>query len=133
MPRKKGNNKKSTAKQSEAKTNKDKLSELNQVHGKNEYDTQKVTLDQIWGDSGNGKYKTLDVNVYTEQLSEMNKSDLQSHATTVGIIPIDNRELLTKRLIAEFQKHVSSYNMPKNNINPIKLTKEAKKILSEGR
>ena len=133
MPRKKGNNKKSVAKKSETKTSINKLSELNQAHGKNEYESQKVTLDQIWGDTGSGKYKTLDVNVYTEQLSEMNKSDLQSHATTVGIIPIDNKELLKKRLIAEFQKHVSSFSVPKNNINPIKLTKEAKNILSEGR
>tara|TARA_R100000995_G_C3406588_1_gene87413 strand:+ start:187 stop:588 length:402 start_codon:yes stop_codon:yes gene_type:complete len=133
MPRKKGN-KKTSQQEAAAKTSIEKLSDLNQVHGKNDdFSTQKVTLDQIWGDNGTGKYKTLDVDVYTEQLDEMNKSDLQSHATRVGIIPIDNKDLLKKRLITEFQKHVSAYSVPQNNINPIKLTKEAKKILSEGR
>lgn len=133
MPRKKVN-KKEEKQETTAKNKVEKLSDLNQSHGKDDdFATQKVTLDQIWGDTGNGKYNTMDVGAYTDQLDDMNKADLQSHATTVGIIPIDNKDLLKKRLIAEFQKHVSAYSVPQNNVNPIKLTKEAKKILSEGR
>jgi len=135
MPRKKVNKKEAKAKVQEttSEAEKPKLSELNQAHGKNEEKSQKVTLDQIWGDTGTSKYNTLDVGVYIDQLKQMNKSDLQSHATTVGIIPIDNRDLLQKRCVTEFPKYVSSFSVPKTNLNPIKLTKEAQQILSEGR
>jgi len=64
----------------------------------------------------------------------MSKSDLQAHASTVGIIPIDNREMLSQRLMREFKKYVASYNAPiEKKRGGIKLSKEAKSILAEGR
>jgi len=109
---------------------KSKLDSLNQTHGKIE---NPVTLDQIWGDDGKSKYGTLDVNEYEKNLKEMVKSDLQAHAVKIGLIPIDDRENLIKRLKQEFIKYASQFKArPKiNNAKP--LSKAARDILSEGR
>jgi len=114
-------------------TKKNKVEELSQTHAKEE--TNKPTsLDQIWGDEGFGKYKTLDKDKYNNYLTSLNKSDLQRHASQVGIVPIDSKEMLVGRLMKEFNKHVASYNMPSPNTNPtLSVSDEAKKILSEGR
>ena len=45
------------------KTEKNKLEELNQTHAKNETNNP-TTLDQVWGDEGLGKYKTLNRDKY---------------------------------------------------------------------
>jgi len=108
------------------------LENMTQTHGKIE-NIQYKTLDQIWGDNVNSKYQTTDEKEYVNFLHDMNKSDLQSHANKIGLVPIDNRETLTKRLIAEFRKHVSLFNIPKSTDNTITLNKKAKDILSEGK
>ena len=80
------------------------------------------------------KYKTLDESEYKEQLSEMAKVDLQAHAVKIGLIPIDNPELLKKRLLIEFKKYASGYKVPKKKgTNALKLDKEALRILNEGK
>ena len=64
----------------------------------------------------------------------MNMSDMQSHASRVGIIPIDNRSMLKDRLIKEFRKHTSAYKKPVDNNEPSEdVPANIKKILSEGR
>lgn len=108
------------------------IGELSQTHGKIE-EKEYRTLDQIWGDDGIRKYKTLDESEYLLSLKEMNKSDLQAHASKFGLIPVDDRETLIKRLVREFKKHTSLYNVPKQKINYVKLDKTAKDVLSEGR
>ena len=107
------------------------INELSQTHGKVE-EYQARTLDQIWGDTGMSKYKTLEEDKYMDYLSDMNKSDLQTHASKLGLIPVDDRETLTKRLIKEFRKHVSNYRVPKKEINT-NSNQKALRILSEGR
>jgi hypothetical protein len=107
------------------------INELSQTHGKVE-EYQARTLDQIWGDTGMSKYKTLEEDKYMNYLSDMNKSDLQTHASKLGLIPVDDRETLTKRLIKEFRKHVSNYRVPKKEINTTS-NQKALRILSEGR
>jgi hypothetical protein len=58
---------------------------------------------------------------------------LQQHAIKIGLVPIDDRETLIKRLKSEFKKHVSMY-LPRPNLNNNnKLSKKSKDILSEGR
>lgn len=109
-----------------------KLEEISQTHGKLE-NVQYKSLDQIWGDTGLSKYKTTDLEEYVNYISEMNKSDLQAHANKIGLVPIDNREMLTKRLITEFKKFRSTFNVPKNKDNSINLTPAAKNVLSEGK
>jgi hypothetical protein len=109
-----------------------KLQELSQTHGKIE-DTQYKTLDQIWGDDGSSKYKTSNLQDYLNYLNDLNKSDLQDHAKKIGLIPIDNRETLTKRLTSEFRKYMSMFKLPKNSENLVNLDKKSKDILSEGK
>ncbi|NBW09834.1 MAG: hypothetical protein EBR82_17595 [Caulobacteraceae bacterium] len=111
---------------------KKQLQEISQTHGKLE-NIQYKSLDQIWGDTGLSKYKTTNLEEYTNFINEMNKSDLQAHANKIGLVPIDNREMLTKRLIAEFRKFISTFNVPKNINNSVNLDKKSKDILAEGR
>jgi hypothetical protein len=109
-----------------------KLNDLHQAHGKDENKDSVQSLDQIWGDDGLSKYKTLDVIEYTQNLAEMNKSDLQNHAAKLGLVPIDSREILVKRLVAEFKKHVTKYQPVRKQEN-VDESKEAKvrKLLSD--
>jgi len=118
--------KKATAKRKSVKN-------LSQTHGKEEK-FEPTTLDQIWGDDGTSTYGTMEEDSYESQLDEMNMSDLQTHASRVGIIPIDNRNTLRERLLREFRKHVSSYKKPINNPSPEPpMSKDIMKILAEGR
>ena len=123
------NRKESMAKTAAAK----KVSKLSQAHGKKEtYEAS--TLEQIWGDDGTSKYKTLDENEYLENLNDLSRVDLQAHAVKIGLIPIDNAEQLKKRLLTEFKKHVSQYKLPKISAKSNKkLSREAMKILEEGK
>jgi len=111
---------------------KNKINNLHQTHGRVD---NPVTLDQVWGETGNQKYGTLDVNEYTKYLEDLNRSDLQDHAVKMGLVPIDNRETLTARLIKEFQKHIAHFNVMKNikTQKTSDLSKEVRDILSEGK
>ncbi|MAR66668.1 MAG: hypothetical protein CL833_05380 [Crocinitomicaceae bacterium] len=134
MPRKKATSKAGSKKPARrASAKKTPVKELNQTHGKQEY--KAITLDQIWGDDGSSKYKTLDEEQYTQDLNEMSRTDLHAHASKVGLIPVENTDQLKKRLVNEFKKHVAQFRMPVENASKkdLKLSKEARKILEEGR
>lgn len=125
---------KSTKKTTAKKTTKS-VEDLNQTHGKDEMAKKMApsSLNQVWGDTGISKYKTLDQGEYQTYLRSLNKTDLHRHAAEMGIIPIENKENLYKRLLGEFTKHTASYRMPQVK-SPMKpLSKKAKDILSEGR
>ena len=123
--------KRKTAKKVTAK--KKSVKNLSQTHGKEEK-FEATTLDQIWGDDGSSVYGTMEEINYQGKLDDMNLSDLQAHASRVGIIPIDNRQTLRERLLREFRKHVSAYKKPKSAAPPeLHLNKEVMSILSEGR
>ena len=118
--------KKTTAKKKSVKN-------LSQTHGKEEK-FEPTTLDQIWGDDGSNVYGTMEEINYEGTLDNMNLSDLQAHASRVGIIPIDNRQTLRERLLREFRKHVSAYKKPIHAVeSPSHVDPEVMKILSEGR
>ena len=118
--------KKTTAKKKSVKN-------LSQTHGKEEK-FEPTTLDQVWGDDGSNVYGTMEEINYEGTLDNMNLSDLQAHASRVGIIPIDNRQTLRERLLREFRKHVSAYKKPVHVAEPPShLDPEVMKILSEGR
>jgi|TARA_R100000329_G_scaffold90089_1_gene75444 hypothetical protein len=126
MPRKKT----TTAKKTK------KVEDMSQAHGKVEKPLY-TTLEQIWGDTGISKYGTFDENEYAEELTNMTKSDIQAHANKLGLVPIDNRTELTKRLMKEFIYHKSRYStipadIQVNNIDA-NLSPEVRKILSEGK
>jgi len=106
---------------------------LKVTHGKTET-TQPSTLDQVWGDTGLSKYKTLDKDEYVKSLEDMNVSDLQSHARNMGVFPNDNKLSLIKKLTKEFMTHASSYSFPREKKKEQKAPSSAAiKILSEGR
>ena len=133
MPAKKKSAKKGKKPSVSTKKTKGKK-EMMQAHGKEEK-FKATTLDQVWGDTGMTKYGHQDEGKYAQSLTEMNKSDLQAHAHYVGLVPVDNRELLTKRLMQEFRKYASQFRKPQDptpSINP-NLSAEARRILSEGR
>lgn len=110
-----------------------KVKELSQAHGKVEQ-FEPSTLDQVWGSDGTETYATMNEVKYTEQLNGMAKVDMQAHATKVGLIPIDNMEVLKTRLMKQFRSHVNLYRRPKTTTAPgPKLTKEIRSILSEGK
>ena len=111
-----------------------KLKNLSQAHGKDE-SLQPTTLDQIWGDTGISVYRTMDENVYRQEIDALNKSDLQSHASKRGLVPVDDRRLLTGRLMTEFRKHVNQYRVPKDTIDNSheNLDPSVRKTLEEGR
>ena len=117
-----------------------KLKKMSQTHGKDESAKPKFeprTLDQVWGDTGLGKYKTFDEGKYKDKLDNMAKTDLQTHATKVGLVPIDNRSTLTQRLMREFRKHVNAFKPSSVKASkPIakdSLPQEVKRILDEGK
>lgn len=110
---------------------KSKLDSLTTIDAKQDK-FEPTTLDQIWGDSGISKYNTMELNKYEQSLSEMSKTDLREHAVKVGLFPVDNREILVKRLVAEFRKHVASFTKPIKKQKELKISKKAMDILKEG-
>ena len=111
-----------------------KLQELTQTHGKLPSDTRKPrTLAQVWGDKGLNKYHTTEVSEYEGYLKELNKTDLQAHAITVGLLPMQKREILVARLLKEFRNHFNSYNVPQNRVSSVQISSEALKILAQGK
>ena len=128
-------NKRKTTRKSTAK--KTRLKNVKQAHGKDEnVKFEPSTLDQVWGDTGLGKYNTFDLDVYKEKLDHLAKTDLQAHATKIGLVPIDNRSTLTQRLVREFKKHVNAFkpmNIKAKDRNVEHISPEIRKILEEGR
>lgn len=115
------------------KASKKSLDNLSEIHGKDESKPVPTTLDQIWGDTGLWKYNTNDVNEYQVQVKTMTLADIRVHARKIGLVPVGDRPSLEKKLIGEFEKHVSKYNVsaaPKKE--PLKISDKAKKILKEG-
>ena len=92
-----------------------------------------TTLNQIFGDDGGWKYNTLDTDEYKHYLNGLNKSDLQSHAVQIGIIPIDNKDQLLKRLVREFNRHAAAYLKPaqKKSVD-LNVSQDVLDILAEG-
>ena len=123
--------KKSTKKTATAKKAK-KIKEMNQTHGKEEKH-KPTTLDQIRGDDGTGKYSVREEEKYTASLKQMTRIDIQAHATKVGLIPIENREVLEQRLLREFRRHWAQYHRPTEIDNSANISNEVKSILEEGR
>jgi hypothetical protein len=123
--------KKKTTKKTTGKTQ--KMKNLSQTHGKVEK-FEPSTLEQIWGSDGLDPYTTLEEEEYLEQLNGMAKVDMQAHATKVGIVPIDNMDILNARLVKQFKSHVAAYRKPITlTKNDPKMTKELRNILGEGK
>ena len=124
-----------TSKTSKASKNKKKLEDLSQTHGKVE-GFKPNSLDQVWGDTGETRYGHLDEDEYIKELNDMTKADLFAHASRHGIIPIDNRDQLEKRLLKEFNKYSLEFRKPHHREDPVTMNDaslEVRKILEEGK
>jgi hypothetical protein len=117
-----------------------KLEQLSQTHGKADAeDTSEykpTSLEQILGNTGTSKYGTLDEEAYSKRINAMNKADLQTHATQIGIVPIDNRDRLVKTLLSQFRLHVSAFRHPVGKTTQnrqLEITPDVAKILATGR
>jgi len=104
---------KKTKKTAKASKKASKMDKLSQVHGKEEKrEYEPTTLDQIWGDDGTGRYGTMDLEEYKSQIDDMSRTDINAHAADLGVIPVEDRTSLEKRLTDEFINHVGSYRKP---------------------
>ena len=114
-------------------SSKKNLKNLSKIHGEEEK-FQPTSLDQVWGEDGTSAYGTMNDMEYEREIDNMNLSDMQAHASRVGIIPIDNRSTLRDRLLREFRKHVANYRKPIHQQTPPQdVDAQTLKILSEGR
>jgi hypothetical protein len=109
--------------------------EMLQIHGKEEtVKKQPSSLDEILGETLS-LYTAKSSEEYSGQLAEMNMTDLQSHAYKIGLIPTQDRKVLTDRLVKEFVKWNSRYgsNVAIGQVKSVDdLDAKAKKILREG-
>jgi hypothetical protein len=104
---------KKTKKTAKASKKANKIDKLSQVHGKKEeLEYEPTTLAQIWGDDGTGRYGTMELEVYKAEIDQLSRTDINAHAADLGVIPVEDRISLEKRLTDEFINHVSSYRKP---------------------
>jgi hypothetical protein len=106
-----------------------------QIHGKEEtVKRQPSSLDEILGETLS-IYTANSSDEYRRQLAEMNMTDLQAHAYKIGLVPTQDRKVLTDRLAQEFVKWSSRYgsNVATGNVKSVEdLDAQAQKILREG-
>jgi 1-aminocyclopropane-1-carboxylate deaminase/D-cysteine desulfhydrase-like pyridoxal-dependent ACC family enzyme len=108
-----------------------------QIHGKDESSLpSNVTssLDEILGERLS-IYTAKNSEEYRRHLAEMNMTDLQAHAYKIGLIPTQDRKVLSDRLVNEFIKWSSRFQSPDSNVNIQSITEldnKAQKILREG-
>jgi hypothetical protein len=108
------------------------MKQFTETHGKVE--GAPTTLEQVWGYNELSKYGTLDENAYKQQVIEMNRTDLESHARRIGIVIVESSERLKENLIKEFKNYVIYLRKPITEAkSQPQLPPEVKKILSEGR
>lgn len=70
------------------------------------------TLDELWGGSQFSKYETQDETVYASYLENLNKLDLQRECLKIGLVPNDERSIMTDRLMKQFRAYVASTEYP---------------------
>jgi|GEM_PF-5540238 len=90
------------------------------------------SIDELLGNVSN-PYASMTEEQYRIKLTNMSMSEIQAHAASVGILPISNKPILAKRLLAEYSKKAGGYyNTVEQQYvepkNPDKLAKLLKKI-----
>lgn len=92
------------------------------------------SLDSIMGECLS-LYSVSNIEDYKKQISEMNQTDLQSHAYKIGLVPVEDRKVLISRLCTEFDRW--NIRMRPHEIGGLTKTisdidQKAQKILREG-
>lgn len=122
-----------SGKRASTKKPSDEMLDRQQLDGKLYNKHNVKSLDELLGET-NHKYDTHDIKEYEVKLNRMNTSDLQRHAISVQILPKDNRQLLIKLLLKQFQITNSGYVKTPPTLGTEKpISQEVMDILAEGR
>jgi hypothetical protein len=113
-----------------------KLSSDAQIDGKAQENAPRTaygSLDQILGENI-GMYSAKSCDEYRAQIVDMNQTDLQSHALKIGLIPVEDRKVLTDRLVQEFERW-QTRSLPQGVVGGRSIgdiDEKTRKILREG-
>lgn len=110
------------------------ITDLQQVDGKL-HKTGARDIYEIMGDKNPNKYGTSDIKDYEKKLNGMNTSDLQKHAASVQVLPREDRRLMIKLLLKQFQidnSGILNFAQPLG-VSQKKMSQQALDILAEGR
>jgi hypothetical protein len=123
--------KKSTAAQKQSK-----LDKLNLSDGKLEVEKVRE-LEELLGVSQMNAFKTNNLEVFQDNLTEMSLTDLQTLAAEIGIFPGGNKMALKNRLLKEFVSQTKGRRAAMGTQKPIidpdnPKFEEVKKLMSEG-
>lgn len=90
------------------------------------------SIDELLGRTSN-PYVGKTAEEYEAGLKNLTLSDLQKHATEIGLLPITNSKILIGRLVAEFNKKARGYfnTITYNTIEP-KNKNKLQEILKKG-
>lgn len=91
------------------------------------------SIDELLGYTHN-PYSVGNVEEYERKLKNMTLSDLQVHATELGLLPITNQKVLISRLVEQYNKTARGYyNTKQLNVIEPKNKEKLLEILKRGR
>lgn len=128
--------KKSTSRTATAAQKQNKLDSLNLSDGKLEVEKVRE-LEQLLGVDQVNAFKTNNLDVFQDNLSEMSLTDLQRLAAEAGVFPGGNKMALKNRLLKEFVSQTKGRRAAMGSQKPIidpsdPKFEEVKKLMSEG-
>ena len=128
--------KKSTSRTATAAQKQNKLDSLNLSDGKLEVEKVRE-LEQLLGVDQVNAFKTNNLEVFQDNLSEMSLTDLQRLAAEAGVFPGGNKMALKNRLLKEFVSQTKGRRAAMGSQKPIidpsdPKFEEVKKLMSEG-
>ena len=125
-----------TRRKSNAAQKQGKLDKLNLSDGKLEVEKVRE-LEELLGVSQMNSFKTNNLEVFQDNLTEMSLTDLQTLAAEIGIFPGGNKMALKNRLLKEFVNQTKGRRAAMGTQKPIidpdnPKFEEVKKLMSEG-
>lgn len=84
------------------KTKKDVLDQMQVMDGKTDLEEIR-NLEKIMGVQQINPFKTNNLEIFQENLSSMNLTDMQRLAVKAGLLPSGNRSMLKNKLLKEFK------------------------------
>ena len=128
--------KKSTSRTATAAQKQNKLDSLNLSDGKLEVEKVRE-LEQLLGVDQVNAFKTNNLDVFQDNLSEMSLTDLQRLAAEAVVFPGGNKMALKNRLLKEFVSETKGRRAAMGSQKPIidpsdPKFEEVKKLMSEG-
>ena len=125
-----------TRRKSTAAQKQGKLDKLNLSDGKLEVEKVRE-LEELLGVSQMNSFKTNNLEVFQDNLTEMSLTDLQTLAAEIGIFPGGNKMAVKNRLLKEFVNQTKGRRAAMGTQKPIidpdnPKFEEVKKLMSEG-